>query len=299
MLRNEVIAVRKRFTDEIRPWPRANRGTGASAASVALNHDRELRDFFGRIFGWCDERRDLADDAMRTLLTAITHGTAVALRGESDLVPIAYTLHRRLLGAERPFIVCDPRRRDGAGSLRSPPNLRSGMEALLAAAGGSVCIRACRLPTDFDAFAASVRGSGPTAQVFMCLSDRDRIRDLLSPPLEIPALAERQADLDRLISECLADATRALGVERMRFSGRAPDSILHGVTSLAELERSVLRLVALKLSPNLSQAARRLRVSPVSLSRWVHRRRFTSIFNDVACLEYEDDGPQTPRTKRD
>jgi hypothetical protein len=50
----------------------------------------------------------------------------------------------------------------------------------------------------------------------------------------------------------------------------------------------MLRLVALKASPNLSQAARRLRVAPVSLSRWLHRRRPTMVLRDVARLEYED-----------
>jgi hypothetical protein len=158
----------------------------------------------------------------------------------------------------------------------------------MAAAGGSICIRARRLPADFDALTEALRGPGPTAQVFICLSDRDRVRDLLSPPLEIPTLGGRAADLDRLAGECLEEATRALGVGRMRFSGVASDSVLRSVTSLAEIERVMLRLVALKASPNLSQAARRLRVAPVSLSRWLHRRRPTMVLRDVARLEYQD-----------
>lgn len=76
----------------------------------------------------------------------------------------------------------------------------------------------------------------------------------------------------------------------MRFPGRASDSVLRGVTSLAELERGVLRLVAIRSAPNLSQAARQLGVALVSLSRWVDRRDRAAVFRDVARLEHDDDG---------
>jgi hypothetical protein len=95
-----------------------------------------------------------------------------------------------------------------------------------------------------------------------------------------------------LRGEFLADATRALGVHCMRFSGRASDSVLRGVTSLAELERGVLRLVAIRSAPNLSQGARRLGVALVSLSRWIDRRGRAAVFRDVARLELDDDGTE-------
>src|SRR5262249_18529972 len=128
--------------------------------------------------------------------------------------------------------------------------------------------------------------------------DRMRVRDLLSPPVEIPSLAGRAGDLDRLIGESLANATRALGAGRMRFSGRASDSVLRGVTSLAELERVVLRLVAIRSAPNLSQAARRRGVALVSLSRWVDRRSRAAVFRDVAHLERDDDGTEEEADER-
>lgn len=290
MLRNEVIAVRKRHTHTVRPLPRGGLCPGATINDRAtVHHERELRDYCCRIYGWDDAWKDLVDEATQSLLAAVARGAAIALRGEADLVPTAYALHRRLLGFDRPFVVCDPRRGDGPGSVRSPPNCRAGLDALMAAAGGSIFIRARRLPADFDALTEALRGPGPTAQVFICLSDRDRVRDLLSPPIEIPALGGRAADLDRLAGECLEEATRALGVGWMRFSGVASDSVLRSVTSLAEIERVMLRLVALKSPPNLSQAARRLRVAPVSLSRWLHRRRPTIVLRDVARLEYDSE----------
>jgi transposase-like protein len=44
-------------------------------------------------------------------------------------------------------------------------------------------------------------------------------------------------------------------------------------TSLSEIEKATLRLVALRSSATVSQAAARLGMAPVSLSRWVARRK--------------------------
>jgi hypothetical protein len=46
----------------------------------------------------------------------------------------------------------------------------------------------------------------------------------------------------------------------------------HGTSSLSEIEKSTLRLVALRAAPNMSNAAARLGMAPVSLSRWIDRR---------------------------
>lgn len=252
---------------------------------VIRSHGHELREFCCRLFGWDDAARGAVDDAVCTLLTAADRGAAVALRAHSDPVPIAYALHRRLLGPERPFVTCDPRRRDCPGSVRSPPNRQRGMDAIKAATGGSVCISARRLPRDFDAMAESLRGAGASVQVFICVSGTDRIRDLLGRPIEIPPLSRRVADLDRLVIEYLTDAAQALDVAGARFSGCAPEAIAEGIVSFAELEKTLLRLVAVRSTPNVSQAARRLRIAAVSLGRWLHRRRGTAALLNAACLE--------------
>jgi hypothetical protein len=58
--------------------------------------------------GWSDERA--VDLALRSLALALDYRAALVLCGDGDLVPIAWALHRHTLGADRPFIVCDPRR---------------------------------------------------------------------------------------------------------------------------------------------------------------------------------------------
>jgi ActR/RegA family two-component response regulator len=51
----------------------------------------------------------------------------------------------------------------------------------------------------------------------------------------------------------------------------------HAVTSLAEVEKATLRLVALRTSRNPSNAAARLGMASVSLSRWVDRRKLRRV----------------------
>jgi hypothetical protein len=47
----------------------------------------------------------------------------------------------------------------------------------------------------------------------------------------------------------------------------------HAAASLTEIEAATLRLITLRTSRNLSDAAARLGMSPVSLSRWLGRRK--------------------------
>lgn len=284
MLRNEIVGVRERFTDTFRVLPagccRARR-RGPAERGIGAARQSDLRAYCRRLFGWGEAQARRVDEVMDSLLTAVAHGSAIALRGESDLVPIAHEFHRRLHGPERPFIVCDPRRQESARPVRSPPGRKTGMRALEAARGGSVCLRAHRLPADFEEFSASLQDFADSPQVFVCLAGNDPVRDLLCPPIEIPSLAARSSELDRLVDDVLAEATRRLGAGAMRLPPRARDALLAHVTSLAELEKVLLRLAALRSAPNLSQAAARLGISPASLCRWAYRRRMVAILRDV------------------
>ena len=68
------------------------------------------------------------------------------------------------------------------------------------------------------------------------------------------------------------EAATALGTKRIRIPRPARQGILEGVASFAELEKTTLRIVALASTPNPSQAAERLGMALVSLTRWLHRR---------------------------
>jgi hypothetical protein len=244
-------------------------------ARDARSRTGDLHDLCCRIFGWSREQAAVVDEAMHCLLTAARRGGIVVLRGESDAVPIAHALHRRLLGPERAFIVCDPRRREGDGSVRSPPNRRTGISAIEAAQGGSVCIHSHRPPRGFDLLVSPLRGPHATTVLFVCLHGDDHLRDLLCRPLEIPSLTQRSAELDRLIDEYIDEAAQTLGVRGARLSDELRRDILCHATSLADLEKTVLRVIALKSAPSIAQAAQRLDMAPVSLGRWLRRRNWT------------------------
>jgi hypothetical protein len=234
--------------------------------------ERELRAFCHRLYGYAQGTEDLVEEMMDSLLTAARQGTPIALRGSSDLVPVAHALHRRLFGSDAPFVVCDPRRRKADGTVRSAPNRRTGREALAAAVGGSVCIRARRLPSDLQALAASFRQTGSLAMLFVCLRDTDKLRDVLCPPVEIPSIVERKVDLDRLLNECFLEAAAELEVRRVRLAGRHRQDILRDAESVPDLEKTALRIVALASSRTVGYAAARLNMASISLTRWMRRR---------------------------
>lgn len=139
-----------------------------------------------------------------------------------------------------------------------------------------MCIRSNRLPPDFDALALSLRASGAVSMLFVCLQGYDPVRDLLSPPIEVHPLAARASELERLLDECLKDSAEVLGVREVRLPRRLRESVLRRVESLADLETTALRLVALASSRSVLQAAGRLRMAAVSLSRWLGRRRWSA-----------------------
>lgn len=143
-----------------------------------------------------------------------------------------------------------------------------------------MCLRSRRLPADFDELAASLPESVPATTLFVCLDGNDRIRDLLCRPLEIPSLVQRASDSDRLLDAYLDLAAQTLSVRSVRLSERLRKSLFRHVTSLSELEKAALRLVALKSAPNLSQAASRLKMAVVSLSRWLYRQPWAASYLD-------------------
>jgi hypothetical protein len=267
-LPNDAIAAREIGALRLSEVPVSALTEGTEDIAV---RDRELRVFFRRLLGLSEARSAQVDDAVDRVITAVDRGTPIALRGASDLVPVAYALHRRIVGADRPFVVCDPRRREVEGSVRAPPNRRTVGLALEAAMDGSICLRSRRLPADFDRL-ESVRDAAPFPTIFVCLHREDRVRDLVCRPLEIPLLAARASESHRLLLEAMDDAATALGTGPLRLPRQARHGVLEGVASFADLEKTALRIVALASAPNPSQAAVRLGIALVSLTRWLDRR---------------------------
>ena len=239
---------------------------------MLASDDAALRGFCARILGWTNDAT--IDHAIHSLDLATDHHAALVLLGETDLVPIARALHRRVLGADRPFVVCDPRRHDGAESVRSPVNYGTGVAAFDAAVGGSLCVLARRPPRDFSSVVARIRATN-VVQLIVCADRRFDAHPFLTlpVPIRVPSLRVRTDELPRIVDEYAKDAVAELGVLRGDFTAAARQWVLKNAPlTLAEIEKATLRLVAIRASRNINDAAGRLGITRVSLMRWIDRR---------------------------
>jgi hypothetical protein len=230
-----------------------------------------LRAFCARLLGWGSDRQSAVDQALRSIRMCLTQRAPLLLRGDSDMVPIAQALHRRLLGQGPPFIVCDPRRRQHTASVRSPASYETATAATQAALGGSLCMRSSRLPPDFAVLRAWLADTQINVRLFVCL-DTVAPATMLPAAIDVPPLQTRMPDLPRIIDEYAEDAIAGLGAPATSFGPDDRGWVLARATSLSEIEKATLRRVALQSSRNLSRAAARLGMAPVSLSRWLTRR---------------------------
>jgi hypothetical protein len=250
-----------------------------------------LREFCARLMGWGEDRLAAIDETMRAIRSASSGRAALLLRGEGDLVPIAHAIHRRACGEEAPFIVSDPRRKNTAASVRSAMNCVSGVDAVSKARGGTLCVRAARLPRDFPEVISALRSPGHAVQLNVCARRSTAIaRDALAlgvAVIEIPPLATRWFDIPRIVHEYVDDALdRLQASETCLQAGDLAWIIARAVqdttTTIADIEKAALRVVAVRQAVNLSRAAALLGMAPVSLERWLQRR--------------EDRGGEPPRS---
>jgi hypothetical protein len=232
-----------------------------------------LHQYLTRVLGWADARREAVDLAVRSLRLSATRHAALTLCGDSDgdLLAIARGLHRLTLGDDRPFILCDPRRRAVEGA-----SYTTGLLALAAAAAGSLCVWSKRLPRDFAQLTAAVRDPRNRVQLIACgarPADRGELSAPISVPIEVPSLAARAGELDRLIDDFARDAIAALAVDTP-FTKHDRDWVrVHSADSLVDIEKGTARLVALRTAGNVARAASLLDMAHASLGEWIGRRR--------------------------
>jgi hypothetical protein len=165
---------------------------------VPLNENVVLRGFVARIIGWAPERAEAVEQALCSIELAAARRSPLVLLGETDLVPIAQALHRRTLGADRPFVLADPRRGNTPAMARAPTNYRSGVAAFEAATDGTLCVRSRRPPRDFarvmnEARDAMSRDSvTSTVRVFMAPVDEFNGEPTTAPVLDHSAAPARR-----------------------------------------------------------------------------------------------------------
>jgi hypothetical protein len=237
----------------------------------------ELRAFLSRLLGWASDRAESIDLAMRAIRMAQARRTPLVLRGEGDLVPIAHELHRRVLGADRPFVLCDPRRQSMVANVRSSANFERGLEALIAARGGSLCVRSSRPPADFIKVIAALRDPDSQVQLMVCDATHHDAEALLAVPITIPPLSGRGEELTHIVHEYLIDAAISLQLPVRVYPEDREWVLLHSTGSLHEIEKGTRRLTALRAAGTLLGAAAMLGMAAVSLRRWIGRRAVPSL----------------------
>ncbi len=253
-----------------RPGARREQVPAVTAQDSPVGERARLRGYLERLLGWDDA--PAVEHALRSVDLAATHQAALVLCGDGDLVQLARGLHRRVLGDEQPFVLCDPRRR-GTGADAPLKNYTTGMAALAAATGGSVCMRSKRLPRDFAEFAAALREPGARVQLILC-GPRPPVRmELVLAPIQIPGLSARPHELDRIIDEYARDAAVALR-SSSPFTASDRDWVRrHSARSLADIEKGAWRTVALRETGSIRRAAALLGIGHTSLGEWFDHRR--------------------------
>lgn len=234
------------------------------------NPGTALRAFLARILGWANT--GAIEAALRAIHLVTTHHTALVLLGDHDVVPLARALHRRIFSEGRPFVVCDRRRPDVSATHRVHG---SGVAAVQAAEGGSLCLREARMPRDLRSMAALIRGPGAPVQIIICGGAHDALHPyLLHPaPILIPPLHTRASELSRIVDEYADDAIGVLSAEATGFTPADRKWVMeHAASTLSEIEKGTRRLVALRQAGSINRAAARLGMSRAALSAWIQRR---------------------------
>lgn len=239
----------------------------------------ELRGLLARLLGWGPEAMGKVDLALREIRTAQSRRVPFVLQGDCKLYSVARDLHAYLHGREAPFIVCDPRRNEFNGSVRSPLNVHNWKLALIEARGGTLCIPNSHPPRPFETFLTMVAEEcTPAVQVIVCSSPSQDLCIKGASPIEIPSLSSRTPEqVEHVIVEYAADAARLLGASKplsaearawVLASGACEGSPL----SLDLISKAVLRLTAFYLGRSIYAAASRLGMSRVSLEKWFSLR---------------------------
>ena len=233
-----------------------------------------LRAFLGRLLGWSPERMEDVDLALRAIRIAKKRQGALVLCGTDKLALLARALHHRVLGADRPFVMCDPRRERVDESIRAALNYQSGMEALPAARDGSLCIWTRRPPPDVAEMRRALKNPDTRVQLIVCGTEPREAEIFGVAPIAVPSLSSRTKDLPRIIEEYAHEITADLGLERSSFPRGDQSWVLHQSSgSLPEIEQAILRILRLRqVDGDRTVAADQLGMSKSYLNKWIKSR---------------------------
>jgi hypothetical protein len=234
-----------------------------------------LRRALSRMLGWSAARAESIDLALRMLRLAATGRALLVLCGESYLVPFAEELHRLTHTEQRPFVLCNPRRRASEDTESFTRCVTSGLAAVEQAADGTICIDDQRRPPDLVEMLYQLRQPECPAQLIVLTRNAHKAELYSVAPVVIPPLRTRREEIDRLIMEYEAEAVQRLGVDPLTLTPAQRAWIREQSSeTLIEIRTATLRLVALHHAGSVAAAAALLKMSHVGLGQWLERRSF-------------------------
>lgn len=240
------------------------------------NRFASTRAFLARILGRSPEQNTAVEAAIRALRLAATHRREIVLCGDDDMVLLARSLHRRFLGADRPFVVCDPHRKPiGEENVRSAASYPTGLEALQAARGGSVCVKNSPRPPDFEQLRVAMQDPDTRSHLFICIRKVNGASTFGTPAIVVPPIKKRKTELRQVIQEYAVDAMAEMKVPISSFKRADVEWVVANESDrLADIEKATQRLVALRVSEgNMSRAASMVGMARMSLRKWIRKRR--------------------------
>jgi hypothetical protein len=233
-----------------------------------------LRNMVSRMLGWSADRAEAVDLALRGIRFAAMRRAVLVLCGDQDLVPLAEALHRLTLTAARPFVFCNPRRR----AVNTAESMTSGVAAVEAAAGGTVCLLHKNLPSDLNDMLEELRRSECQTQLVVC-AERTRDAELfVAAPVIVPRLTSRKAEIDRIIMEYATEAAASMGIGERWLSPTERVWIRdHVGDSLPEIQEATLRLAAIRRAGSISAGAPKVGISHTAMLKWLRTRKYPNL----------------------
>lgn len=231
----------------------------------------DIAAYLHRLLGF--ERSAVVERSLRSIAVAlISRASELHVIANEDPMPIAHQIHRLVRGSHTPFVVADPRRAVEAPDVRTPPSRRTIAAAVAAARDGTICLRAHHLPRDWWLSMEVLRRS--SARIVVCSTRLDMLDVVLPEPIDVPTLAHRPGEIDRVIDGYVVDAQAEFGGD---LDSADREWIRDHCTTHHEIEKATRRIMAIRMSDNQTSAADLLGMRRISLTRWFRRRQFTRL----------------------
>lgn len=215
------------------------------------------RALLARLIGFAPERQAAVDRGLRLLREFAMGRMPLWLTGVDDLPDIGHQLHRETIGEAYPFVVRCLEASDATLS-----------EGARAARGGTLCTWTRRTSADPGLVRSLVSDGHPPTRVIVCSAVAGAVASI-----DIPPLASRLHEIERVVDEYAISAIVKLGARPSSFTTTDRDWLVrHPPATLADLQTSTLRLIAIRDLGGVTHAAVRLGVTHSALSRWLRRR---------------------------